>query len=224
MRAVTYPAAEKARCLVVLFPGMGDSAESFAQHGFIEAIAERQLAIDVVAANATIGYYTKETLWPRVETDVIAPARARGYDTTWFVGVSMGGMGAILTALRETNSPDGLLLLSPFLGEKKLIQEIADAGGMTRWEPGPLSSEIQGDSYQRHAWRWLKQTQINHHPIVFLATGNEDKLIEAANVLAAGLPPSNVDRIPGRHHWATWKELWSRFLDHSPLVAQCSTR
>jgi len=32
-------------------------------------------------------------------------------------------------------------------------------------------------------------------------------------LLAAALPPSSVDIVPGGHDWPTWRALWDRFLD-----------
>src|SRR5579872_451843 len=81
MRAIDYPLAQPpARCLVVLLPGMGDDAEAFSHHGLVDDLERQRLSIDVVAANATIGYYTRGTFAERLASDVIEPRRqARGY-------------------------------------------------------------------------------------------------------------------------------------------------
>src|SRR5262249_1101832 len=60
MRALDYVAARPpARCLVVFLPGLGDEAEDFAKQGLVVEVQKRKLSIDVVAANATFGYYVK---------------------------------------------------------------------------------------------------------------------------------------------------------------------
>lgn len=46
-----------AKCLVVFLPGVGDSAADFTRYGFVEALRQRGLSVDVVAANATRGYW-----------------------------------------------------------------------------------------------------------------------------------------------------------------------
>src|SRR5262245_22491390 len=92
MRAVDYPASAAsapAKCLIVFLPGMGDDAEDFEKNGFVEEVRRHGLSVDVVAANATIGYYSRGIFAERLEADVIAPRRARGYKQTWLIGPSM---------------------------------------------------------------------------------------------------------------------------------------
>src|SRR5215467_129659 len=80
MRAVDYPAAQApAKCLIVFLPGMGDDAEDFQKNGFVEEVRRHGLSVDIVAANATIGYYSRGIFAERLSTDVIAPRRSRGY-------------------------------------------------------------------------------------------------------------------------------------------------
>lgn len=222
MRSAEYPAPQKARCLVVLFPGVGDSAETFDKQGFIAAARAQGLSADLVAANATLGYYTRETLWPSIKTDVLDKARARGYQKVWLVGISLGGLGTLLTAMRDTQQPDGVLLLAPFLGDSDLLNEISGAGGLTKWDPGPLSPIPGEKNYQRHAWRWLKESIARGSPSVSLGFGTEDKLEPAARVLAAALPQEQVYTTRGKHNWATWRELWGAFLSRSRFAQECS--
>lgn len=222
MRAAEYPAPQKGRCLVVLLPGVGDSAETFDKQGFVEAARSQKLSADLLAANATLGYYTKETLWPRIKSDVLDPARARGYQKVWLVGISLGGMGTILTAMRDTQPPDGVLLLAPFLGDSDLINEISGAGGLSKWDPGPLPPLPGEKNYQRHAWRWLKESVAHDSPSVYLGFGTEDKLEAAARVLAAALPEDHVYTVSGKHNWATWRELWGAFLSRSQFAKECA--
>src|SRR5579862_1684929 len=105
------------RCLVVFLPGIGDSERDFVDHGFLDAFSARSLPIDAVAANATFGYYANRTVITRLREDVLQPARAAGYREIWLVGISMGGMGALLLA--KSGEPDiaGAVLLAPYLGD-----------------------------------------------------------------------------------------------------------
>jgi len=49
-----------------------------------------------------------------VWTDVIAPARAKGYQRIWIAGISMGGLGAVAIALTIRPPSDvPAALLSP---------------------------------------------------------------------------------------------------------------
>src|SRR4051812_12142364 len=51
------PGTGKAKCLLVLFPGARDRATTFRDEGFIDLIQKSGLSVDVVAADATMGYY-----------------------------------------------------------------------------------------------------------------------------------------------------------------------
>ena len=90
------PAA--ARGVIVLLPGFGDRPEAFEQHGFVAALTRSAPDYDVVAADAHFGYYRKRTLLDRLDQDVVAPLRARGYREIWLVGASMGGLAAVAYA------------------------------------------------------------------------------------------------------------------------------
>ncbi len=87
---VAYPARQPdqaARELLVLLPGRGDHAAAYAEQGII-AIAQRtDPGLDLVAADATLGYYIHRNLIPRLMDDVIAPARTRGYRTVGLGGI-----------------------------------------------------------------------------------------------------------------------------------------
>ena len=110
--------AGPARTLLVLMPGRGDKATAFAEHGFVSDLRAAGLAVDVVAADAHIGYYMKETIVERMWTDVLAPARQR-YKQIWIVGVSMGGLGSLIVASKLPGAVDRVILLSPYLGTEQ---------------------------------------------------------------------------------------------------------
>ena len=78
----------------------GDSAGDWAAHGFVSDLRAAGLNFDVVATNATIGYYMKETIVERMRDDVLTPARQQGYKQIWIVGASMGGLGSLIVASR----------------------------------------------------------------------------------------------------------------------------
>jgi alpha-beta hydrolase superfamily lysophospholipase len=76
---------------------------------------------------------------------VIAPGMARGYRRLWLLGISVGGMGALLYTAARFASVDGLVLLAPFLGTPGTLAEVSAAGGITAWSrrirARPLLSE-----------------------------------------------------------------------------------
>ena len=170
MRSVAWPepaaapAAHPARCLVVFLPGMGDDAEDFERHGFVADMARRGLSVDMVAANATLGYYARGTFLQRLATDVVGPARARGYQQVWLIGNSMGGLGTVFYARAHLAEVTGVFALAPYLGDQELIREIDDEGGLAGWQGPPKVAVMNDDNYQRELWRWLQAVTRGQEP------------------------------------------------------------
>lgn len=209
------------RCLVVFLPGFGDGEGVFAEHGFVDALAERRIAVDTISAGATFGYYARRNVVERLEADVLEPAwKRRSYAETWLVGVSMGGMGALLVA-RGDPRITGMLLLAPYLGDEDVISEIERAGGLARWDP-PSPSE---DDWQRELWLWLRSVTARpaDRPL-YLGAGETDRLGRGHRLLAGALDFRHIYRTTGGHDWAPWGRLWGDFLDHSEFVQRCSPR
>ena len=224
MRALDYPSpGGPARCLVVFLPGMGDSAEDFARYGFVDEVRGRGLSIDVVAANATIGYYSHGVFAERLATDVIGPRRARGYQQTWLIGPSMGGFGTLFYARQRLPDVTGVLALAPFLGDRKLVDEVYAAGGLDRWTGPPRADKLTPDNYQREMLRWLQAVARGQEPapIINLGFGRTDKLGRADELLAAVLSPERVYRTEGGHNWVPWRDLLRQFLDRGDLAKTC---
>jgi pimeloyl-ACP methyl ester carboxylesterase len=212
--------AKRARCLLVMLPGRGDSDEVFAEHGFIEDLRARKLSVDTVSANATLGYYAKQTIGDRLDADVIEPARLEGYEQIWFAGVSMGGLGSIIMARRHGPKLAGIILIAPFLFDD-ILDEIEAAGGLARWKPDPAAT-----NYEQLTWKWLKNATEtpSSSPSVYLASGDQDRLSRGHRLLGAALPPERRFRVRGGHDWGPWRKLWRDFLDRSDFAARCGTQ
>jgi pimeloyl-ACP methyl ester carboxylesterase len=228
MRSVQWSHARtvpRARCLVVFLPGVGDRADDFADHGFVAEVKKRGLAVDVVAADATIGYYARGTFPERLARDVVGPARARGYEQVWLIGVSMGGLGTIWYSRVHTADVTGVLALAPYLGEKELIDEIQAQGGLARWRGPPRVDAMNEDNYQREIWRWLQAVTRGREPgpTIYLGYGRADDLARADGLLAAALPRAHTYVIDGEHDWTTWKILLGKFLQSSELTRGCGS-
>lgn len=227
MRSVhdPLPGPTRARCLIVLLPGAGDSAETFRKEGFIEAIRSSHAAVDIVAANATLGYYLRGSAPERIETDVVAPLRSRGYEQIWVAGMSMGGFGAFHYAQFYPEHVNGILALAPYLGDRSLGDEIRTAGGLEKWTPDP-PAPIDEDNYQRQMWSWLHRvvTGKQKGPIVYLGWGNDDRLGMQDGLLAAALPKDQVFHAPGGHDWPPWRALLHQFLQNSDFQRSCAVR
>lgn len=219
-RASLEQPGRRARCLLVMLPGLGDDDSVFVEHGFVAALRERRIAVDVIAAAASLGYYARNTVRSRLEADVLAPARQLGYAQIWLAGVSLGGLGSIMMAHDHPEQLAGIILIAPYLGDDDLVDEIAQAGGVRRWQPGT----IEAGDYQREIWRWLQAaTEIpSTVPAIYLAAADQDKLAASHRLLAHVLPPERLFRTRGNHDWGPWQRLWADFLDHSDFAARCA--
>jgi pimeloyl-ACP methyl ester carboxylesterase len=211
-----------AKCLVVFLPGAGDSAADFTKYKFVEAMRQKGLSVDLVSANATLGYYTKGLLVERLATDVIGPARAKGYQQTWLIGMSMGGMGTLLYSHDHPDEVTGVLALAPFLGDRALHDEIREAGGLAKWK-GPEKAPLASSTYQREVWRWLQAVtaKTEKGPNLYLGWGTEDDLGKAASLVSAALPEKHTFTVPGAHKWSSWKTVLDAFLADSDFTRAC---
>lgn len=224
LKTITYPsAAEKSRHLIVFLRGMGGAwgclmspHTCFETLGFVEAIREKKLPFDMVAPDLDFSYYEKATLVDRLTQDVIRPARAGGYEKIWLVGVSMGGLGAILYREKAPEPVDGILLLGPYLGERPLQAEISKAGGLQKWMPGTYDGE---KDWQRMLWDGLKQycKRPDGQALLYLGLGLDDLFYEGQKLLADALPPDRVIAAAGGHRLSTFKKIWDIFLDRNIL-------
>lgn len=205
---VSYPGPGQMRTLVVLLPGRYDSPEDFGRYGFPEIAARAGVRADMVAVDAHLGYYYKRTIVDRLREDVIAPARKR-YDKIWLAGISLGGTGSLLYAAEHPEDVDGIVLLAPFLGDDKIIDEMA-AGSLQGWKaPEPLAA----DDFQRRLWIWLQgATRPPGRIPIYLGWGKDDSFARANGLLARELPPDHVLTARGGHDWKAWTALWTDFV------------
>ncbi len=213
----------KAKCLVVFLPGAGDTGSHFEKYGFVDAMKQKGLSVDMIATDATLGYYLKGIMPERLEADVMAAARAKNYEQTWVIGISMGGMGTLLYSHEHVDTVTGALVLAPFLGDRAIAAEIKAAGGLKQWK-GPAKVErISGDTHQREIWRWLQGVTngTEKGPKVYIGWGTEDSLGGSASVLAAALPEGHVFTVPGAHKWVSWKASLDKFLEDSDFTRAC---
>lgn len=135
----------------------------------------------------------------------------------------MGGMGTLLYERQYPGEMDGLVLLAPYVGDRELLGEIRDAGGLTRWQPGPAPEAINADNFQRELWRHLQGWSKPGSPRpqqVWLAYGDKDRLGQARPLFEPIVPADHVLVRPGGHAWAVWTpataEIFARIRDKTP--------
>jgi pimeloyl-ACP methyl ester carboxylesterase len=210
-------APEPARTLVVMLPGAGDRVGAFDDHGFVAAMREGDMKVDILEVDAHMGYYTTRTLPERMQADVLGPYRDK-YEEIWLVGISLGGLGALLTAWTYPDDIDGMVLMAPYLGRRKTLSKISKAGGLARWQP-PTEVDLE-NAWDIELWRLLKgisETDGLGKPKLYLMYGEDDFGARAHDLLADALPASQVRRIPGGHAWTTWEALWFDFIKDRPI-------
>ena len=207
------PAPQAAQRLVVVLPGRADDLDVLQRGGIAEAVHQHWPDADVLLAELTMPYYLQGTAPQRLHDEVIAPARRRGYREVWLSGASMGGMGSVMYDRSYPGELDGIILLAPYLGDRPILREIAEAGGVERWDPGPPQALGQ-DNWQHEMWRHL-QTWVDSPDRtrnVWLAYGERDRLRSAMPLLAPLLPPEHVLVRPGGHAWRVWSPALGEVL------------
>ena len=205
-----HPSGDARRTLVVLLPGRYDRVERFAAEGIVDQFRRLDYPLDLTAVDAHIGYYYRSKVVPRLEEDVIVPARRLGYARIWLVGISMGAMGALWYDTDLPDQVDGMIILAPYLGDRGVVTEVDRAGGIRRWERRP---EDVGD-FEHDLWQRLKgyeePTRVTGR--LFLGYGEADGYAHANGLLARLVPAGQVLTEAGGHDWPTWRRLLERVL------------
>ena len=213
----------QAPVLLVLLPGANMQPAEMQAQGMVQAVRQRQLAVDVLVAGAGLEYVYDGSVLDRLRADVIEPYRARGYRRVWLAGISLGGFVAMGYALRHPGQIEGIVALAPYLGRRTLVQEVAAAGGPARWrqavEPGRLTRGA--DDVDQALWLWLSERPADA-PTLHLGYGRDDRFAEGHRLLAQTLPPAQVHVVAGGHDWPAWRPLWSHWLDKRLLPATCA--
>jgi pimeloyl-ACP methyl ester carboxylesterase len=193
---------------MVWLPGAFGTPEDFVQSGFDAAVARRGLELDLQFAELALDHLGDRSAIERLARDIVEPARAAGCRSVWLGGISLGGSFVLDYAATGAGPWDGLCLLAPYLGNRLLIGEIARAGSLAAWQPGPLA---QSDE-ERRIWRFIQARGVGPPPI-YLGYGREDRFAQGLGLMAQVLPDAAVQVIAGDHDWATWSTLWEQFLD-----------
>ena len=208
IRCYDYPGPEVAKMLIVFLPGLGDAPEDFEKHGFIRAVRKTGLLADLVVVDAHYGYYANRTILHRLHEDVFKPAKQRGYDYYWLVGISLGGFGALLYASHYESDVTGIVAIAPYLGRPNLIDEITGTGSLEREQP----NELAEDAVVRQVWAWLKKQnlRLSRCPRLYLAYGTGDRFALGHELVRNMLPKKQTFVTAGAHDWHTLAKLVGR--------------
>jgi pimeloyl-ACP methyl ester carboxylesterase len=217
MLSVLYPyqSDKRAKNLLVMLPGAYEAPEDFDKQGFVQAVRKRQLPIDCLAVDAHLGYTNNGSIPERLLHDVIQPARAQGYVNIWVMGISLGGLGALLLNMRYPSTIQGIVALAPYIGTRDTLDKVRAGGGLSQWV---APSEIGPKDWETPLMASLKtlsaKARIGQHtPYLWLGYGASDRFAESLSVLQAALPSAQTTVVPGGHDWLPWIALWDRALN-----------
>jgi pimeloyl-ACP methyl ester carboxylesterase len=218
MELKTYKSQRPAqeRLLLIMLPGVGIQAGDFAAKGFVKPVLDDPDPIDVIAAGPALDLYLDGTIAEAIQRVIIGPAKMDAHTRIWMLGLSLGGMGALLHARHFAQEVEGIILLAPFLGTPGIVAQIGAAGGFASWNPEPVP---QSD-YERQSLAWLKSHLEGgrRQPALYLGYGRTDRFVESHVMLADLLPPERVVVTDGQHDWDTWGRLWGKLLELRPFA------
>jgi pimeloyl-ACP methyl ester carboxylesterase len=210
------PSAGDERILLLMLPGAKNTPQQLVEFGFIRALRDRSLPVDVLALDAHVDLYLERADIERVLRHTLDEALLHGYRRIWLLGISLGGSGAMICATQHCAQIEGIFLLAPFLGTRGLIAEVEAAGGLHCWQAGEIVSR---DHERKLLQRICRITQEgSQFPPIYLGYGSEDRYRGASIMLSRSLEPHRVTVIPGGHDWETWISLWNRLLDKHPFI------
>lgn len=218
MDSISLPASvtERAKTLIVFLPGAQEVPADIVKEGFIEQVRARNIDADVMVIDSHMGYFLKRTFDVRIRTDIIEPARAKGYKSIWLAGISLGGFGSLMYARIFPDEIEGVIAIAPYISSNGVLNEIIDAGGLARWKP---ELPLKPDDYERDLLLWLRGYADPNmkRPRLYIGYGSKDGLDQFRQLIGTILPPDQLLAAPGGHDWPPWKQMWGDVLDRVPL-------
>ncbi len=210
IRAVWDHGEPDTKTLIVFLPGRHDRPEDFFNNGFGEVLRDAGIRADLVAVDAHLGYYYRQVLPERIREDILVPARERGYEQIWAVGISLGGLGAVLLQADLEDPWDGMVLIAPFVGDEPGTMEAVRAAPSLA--EAALYPDFAHDDYTAKFWHQIRYLTTQTDMPIYLTYGSEDRMAADQALLARELPAENVLVRPGDHTWDIWKELWAELV------------
>lgn len=218
-------AIEPVRRTVVFLPGRGDDLAGLQRHHAAQLIQQVWPDADVVLTGLTMPYYTSGTANQRLHDEVVAPLLEQGRRPVWIVGISLGGMGALLYDDEHPGDIEGMLLLSPYLGDKAIHDEIRAAGGVGSWQAGP-GQPIGPATFQRELWRSIGRWA--DHPTraqtIWVSCGENERFRAAIELMRPVLPAGHLLTLPGHHNWKLWSKALPALLREADRTHPAASR
>jgi pimeloyl-ACP methyl ester carboxylesterase len=202
------------RVLLVMLPGAGIRAAEFATQGMVEAAHAQDVPVDVAVVEPDLALYLEDGVTAALHEHVVEPARERGYRRIWLLGISLGGMGALLYASAHPAQVEGLVLLAPFLGTRGTMAALAKAGGL-----GPEIRSLATTAPEQRLLGWLSGylAQGASAPALYLGYARQDRFAPGHRLLAERLPLARTAVRDGGHDWPAWTALWRELLTRAPF-------
>lgn len=197
--------------LMVLLPCAYGTPEDFQREGFVSAVRDRALPVDMVLADLNLECITNGTALTSLRDSIISPARKAGYSNIVIVGISIGGFMALSYADHFPGEVDKICLIAPYLGNRMITNEIMVAGGILNWS----RNDIESNDHERRIWSWLKNYFDHHTTLIYLGYGSSDRFAAVLKIVADQLTSNHVKIVDGGHDWTTWSTLWNQLLDDS---------
>ena len=194
--------------LLLLLPGMGDDLHSFQDNNIAQLVNSSCPDVDILYADAYFAYYRNRSLLKRLQQDVLP--QIEGYDSVYELGVSMGGLGVLLSAREYHGQVDGLILVAPYLGDEETLSEIASDGGIAKWEMSDPDNDFA------LLWQWIQSRRTS--PLftsnTHLLTGNQDARYESHQIVRSMIPENNFVTVDGGHKWRVWNKALSMLFSN----------
>ncbi|GAB3037301.1 hypothetical protein GCM10027285_21140 [Oleiagrimonas citrea] len=212
-----YPAPHATQRVVVMLPGRGDDLASLEKRHAAALIQAQWPDADVILTGLTMPFYRQGHAPQRLHDEVIEPLlEAHPKRPVWLLGISLGGMGALLYDRRYPEQAAGLLLLSPYLGDRPIHREIRAAGGLESWRPGPAEPMTEA-TFQRELWRYLHGWADTPHRTrtVWITYGANERFRKPITLLKPVLPQGHLLERPGYHNWNLWKPAIAPLLQRA---------
>lgn len=203
----------KSDSLIILLPGIYDTAETFKDEQFFKIARNAGIKADMVAANIHLWHLVQEMMIERIEKDIFQQVKNKGYKNIWFVGISLGGLNSLLVYQKHTKDVCGVVVVSPYIADKGLTKELKQAGGIKKWQPNVIENKKTIEKRLQLLWVWLQQQDLkNNLNQVFLGYGKQDRYLKAIKLFENILNKKNVVKVEGEHDWDTGQKIWQKQL------------